>query len=39
VEVPGGDHGFAVPKRADITQEEALEVITGAAVKWAMSLG
>lgn len=39
VEVPGADHGFAVPKRADITQEEALEVVTSAAVKWAMSLG
>ncbi|MBL1085466.1 hydrolase [Streptomyces actinomycinicus] len=39
VEVPSGDHGFAVPKRADITQERALEVITGAVVQWAASLG
>ncbi|MEV3854519.1 alpha/beta family hydrolase [Streptomyces sp. NPDC050095] len=39
VEVPFGDHGFAVPKRADITQEEALEVLTGAVVKWSGSLG
>ncbi|MFC3575710.1 alpha/beta family hydrolase [Streptomyces yaanensis] len=39
VEVPYGDHGFAVPKRADITQEEALGVITDAVVKWTASLG
>ncbi|MFJ8359207.1 alpha/beta family hydrolase [Streptomyces sp. NPDC093984] len=39
VEVPYGDHGFAVPKRADITQEQALETITDAVVKWATSLG
>ena len=38
VEVPHGDHGFAVPKRADITQDEALAVITGAVVKWTGSL-
>ncbi|MEV6735590.1 alpha/beta family hydrolase [Streptomyces sp. NPDC051104] len=39
VEVPYGDHGFAVPKRADITQEQALETLTDAVVKWATSLG
>jgi predicted alpha/beta-hydrolase family hydrolase len=39
VEVPCGDHGFAVPKRADITQEQALEIITDAVVKWVASLG
>jgi uncharacterized protein len=39
VEVPYGDHGFAVPKRADITPEQALETITDAAVKWVTSLG
>ncbi|MGW3496395.1 alpha/beta hydrolase family protein [Streptomyces sp. NPDC001020] len=39
VEVPYGDHGFAVPKRADITQEQALEIITDAVVKWTASLG
>ncbi|OIJ87550.1 alpha/beta family hydrolase [Streptomyces colonosanans] len=39
VEVPYGDHGFAVPKRADITQEQALESITDAVVKFAASLG
>jgi uncharacterized protein len=38
-EVPCGDHGFAVPKRAQITQEEAVTVITDAVVKWVGSLG
>ncbi|MFE1880721.1 alpha/beta hydrolase family protein [Streptomyces diastatochromogenes] len=39
VEVPYGDHGFAVPKRAEITQERALEIVTGAVVEWVASLG
>ena len=39
VEVPYGDHGFAVPKRAEITQEQALEIITEGVVKWVASLG
>jgi uncharacterized protein len=39
VEVPGGDHGFAVPKRAEITQEQAVTVVTDAVLKWAGSLG
>jgi predicted alpha/beta-hydrolase family hydrolase len=39
VEVPYGDHGFAVPKRAEITQEEAVAVITDAVVEWTGSLG
>ncbi|GLW44580.1 hypothetical protein Stsp02_02420 [Streptomyces sp. NBRC 14336] len=38
VEVPYGDHGFAVPKRADVTQEQAVAVITDAVVKWTGSL-
>ncbi|MCX4857075.1 hydrolase [Streptomyces canus] len=38
-EVPCGDHGFVVPKRAQITQEEAVTVITDAVVKWLGSLG
>ncbi|MFG2788545.1 alpha/beta family hydrolase [Streptomyces sp. NPDC048419] len=37
-EVPYGDHGFAVPKKADITQDEAVAVITDAVVKWTGSL-
>ncbi|SOD83879.1 alpha/beta family hydrolase [Streptomyces sp. Ag109_G2-15] len=39
VEVAHGDHGFAVPKRAEITQEQALETVTGAVVEWVASLG
>ncbi|WNM36439.1 alpha/beta family hydrolase [Streptomyces sp. Li-HN-5-11] len=39
VEVPYGDHGFAVPKRADITQERALEIITDGVLEWIASLG
>ncbi|MFI9807359.1 alpha/beta family hydrolase [Streptomyces sp. NPDC052301] len=38
VEVPYGDHGFAVPKRAEITQERALEIVTEGVVEWAASL-
>ncbi|WP_431947414.1 alpha/beta hydrolase family protein [Actinacidiphila sp. bgisy167] len=34
VEVPFGDHGFAVPKSADLTQEAALSVITKAVLGW-----
>jgi len=39
VEVPYGDHGFAVPKKAELTQEEAVVIITDAVVKWSRSLG
>ncbi|MGW3247173.1 alpha/beta hydrolase family protein [Streptomyces sp. NPDC001070] len=38
VEVPYGDHGFAVPKTADVTQEAALSVITDAALGWLEEL-
>ncbi|MER5210925.1 alpha/beta family hydrolase [Streptomyces sp. NPDC002838] len=38
VEVPYGDHGFAVPKRADISQEQAVTIITDGVVRWAGSL-
>ncbi|WP_425473700.1 alpha/beta family hydrolase [Streptomyces tailanensis] len=38
VEVPYGDHGFAVPKRAPLGQEEALKVITDGVVEWIASL-
>ncbi|MET8224915.1 alpha/beta hydrolase family protein [Streptomyces sp. NPDC004082] len=38
VEVPYGDHGFAVPKRAPIEPDEALRIITDATAKWLMSL-
>ncbi|WP_210572343.1 alpha/beta family hydrolase [Streptomyces sp. GESEQ-4] len=39
VEVPYGDHGFAVPKRAEIEPDEVVAIITDAVVKWAGSLG
>ncbi|MFE5891534.1 alpha/beta hydrolase family protein [Streptomyces sp. NPDC002285] len=39
VEVPYGDHGFAVPKRAPLDQDEAVAIVTDAVVKWAGSLG
>ncbi|MFE0383041.1 alpha/beta family hydrolase [Streptomyces bungoensis] len=39
VEVPHADHGLAVPKRAEITQERALEIVTGSVVEWVASLG
>ncbi|MFF5702073.1 alpha/beta family hydrolase [Streptomyces sp. NPDC012794] len=38
VEVASGDHGFAVPKKGGPTQEEALEVITGAVAPWLARL-
>ncbi|WP_329417340.1 hydrolase [Streptomyces sp. NBC_00704] len=38
VEVPCADHGFAVPKRAPLTQEQALDVVTAGVVRWAGSL-
>ncbi|GAA2583287.1 hypothetical protein GCM10010304_26930 [Streptomyces roseoviolaceus] len=38
VEVPYGDHGFAVPKRAEISQDEAVALITDAVVEWTGSL-
>ncbi|MET9605644.1 alpha/beta family hydrolase [Streptomyces sp. NPDC006512] len=38
VEVPYGDHGFAVPKKAGPTQEETLAVITGAVAPWLARL-
>ncbi|MFE3933944.1 alpha/beta family hydrolase, partial [Streptomyces goshikiensis] len=38
VEVPYGDHGFAVPKKAGTTQDEALAVITETAAEWLLEL-
>ncbi|QMV21821.1 hydrolase [Streptomyces sp. SCUT-3] len=32
--VPGGDHGFAVPKSAAVGQEEALRRLTAAVADW-----
>ncbi|MEV4739662.1 alpha/beta family hydrolase [Streptomyces sp. NPDC049555] len=38
VEVPWGDHGFAVPKKADVTQEEALAAIVRAVGLWLRAI-
>ncbi|MGW3411525.1 alpha/beta hydrolase family protein [Streptomyces sp. NPDC000888] len=38
IEVPYGDHGFAVPKRAPLGQDEALKIVTDGVVKWTSSL-
>lgn len=38
-EVPSADHGFAVPKRAAISQEEALKIITDTVAGWTARLG
>ncbi|WP_405794929.1 alpha/beta family hydrolase [Streptomyces sp. NBC_01506] len=34
LEVPYGNHSFAIPKRATITQEEAMTVLTDGVGKW-----
>ena len=39
VEVPHADHGLAVPKRAGLTQDEAVALVTDAVVRWAGPLG
>lgn len=38
VEVPFGDHGFAVPKRAPLDQDRALEIVTEGVTQWSASL-
>lgn len=32
--VPGADHGFKVPVRGEITQEEAMEIVVEATLEW-----
>lgn len=39
VEVEYGDHGFAVPKRAPLGQDEALGVLTDGVREWITALG
>jgi predicted alpha/beta-hydrolase family hydrolase len=34
VAVAAGDHGFAVPKKADTTQEQAMQTVTEAVTGW-----
>ncbi|MET7619507.1 alpha/beta family hydrolase [Streptomyces sp. NPDC005408] len=38
VEVPYGDHGFAVPKRAGVTESESMRTITDAVRIWTRGL-
>ncbi|MGW0732960.1 alpha/beta hydrolase family protein [Streptomyces sp. NPDC002851] len=38
VEIPYGDHGFAVPKRADIGQDEAVDLIVREVTDWVRKL-
>ncbi|WP_338484283.1 alpha/beta family hydrolase [Streptomyces sp. SCSIO 75703] len=38
VAVPSADHGFAVPRRAGIGQDEALSLVTDAVADWTRSL-
>ncbi|MGW1717023.1 alpha/beta hydrolase family protein [Streptomyces sp. NPDC002156] len=38
-EVPYGDHGFVLPKRAPLGQDEAVALITARVVEWTASLG
>ncbi|MFI1395101.1 alpha/beta family hydrolase [Streptomyces sp. NPDC020681] len=38
VEIPHGDHGFAVPKRAGVTEAETVRTITDAVRGWARGL-
>ncbi|MGH4034515.1 alpha/beta hydrolase family protein [Actinomycetota bacterium Odt1-20B] len=35
VEIPYGDHGFAIPKRADLGQDEALQLLVDGVTRWA----
>ncbi|MEV8016307.1 alpha/beta family hydrolase [Streptomyces sp. NPDC086554] len=39
VEVPFGDHGFAIPKRAPIDEAEAMRIITDGVTRWTGMLG
>ncbi|UUN29085.1 alpha/beta family hydrolase [Streptomyces sp. FIT100] len=38
IEVDAADHGLSVPKRAALTQEEALAAVVGGVRKWITSL-
>ena len=32
--VPDADHGFKVPKRASISQDEAMEIVVESTLEW-----
>ncbi|MFE4334235.1 alpha/beta family hydrolase [Streptomyces sp. NPDC056831] len=37
-EVPYGDHGFAVPKKSGLTEDQAMEILTAAVTAWLSTL-
>ncbi|MFG2625677.1 alpha/beta family hydrolase [Streptomyces sp. NPDC048473] len=37
-EVPYGDHGFAVPKKAGLTEDQTMEILTAAVTAWLSTL-
>ncbi|MFJ6514854.1 alpha/beta family hydrolase [Streptomyces sp. NPDC091406] len=39
VEVPYGDHGFAVPKKSGLSEDQTMGILTGAVTGWLTSLG
>ncbi|MGW6722030.1 alpha/beta hydrolase family protein [Streptomyces sp. NPDC054995] len=39
VEVPHGDHGFAVPKKSGLSEDQAMGILTAAVTGWLTSLG
>ncbi|WP_329455743.1 alpha/beta hydrolase family protein [Streptomyces sp. NBC_01497] len=39
LEIAYGDHGFAVPKRAPLTQDDALRTLTEGVATWLAGLG
>jgi hypothetical protein len=32
--VPGADHGFKVPARGSISQDEAMDIVVESALEW-----
>jgi hypothetical protein len=32
--IPGGDHGFSVPKRGPVTEEDAMAILVEATLEW-----
>ncbi|MET9769712.1 alpha/beta family hydrolase [Streptomyces sp. NPDC006415] len=39
VEVPHGDHGFAVPKKSGLSEDQTMGILTAAVTGWLTSLG
>jgi len=32
--VPGADHGFKVPARGEVSQDDAMEIVVEATLEW-----